>query len=763
MDYRRAQRNLALINENADINDNIQQDMEQGNYEDDEDNMISTQVPSIKFSQSSVSSMDESVKVNSSTANSPTKQSPVRYDTDGIVVEKPHMQTLIETANEEENVNHIPEKLIASPAKTGSHIEDEEVFISTQVQGRLDEFEHDKEMKGKLTQFRFESNDTKQHLEQVKESEPIVNRPAIRQNRKSREGHATKRQKTTKENGHIRAQNLLEKLSGKHKKVKDIINRKSKKTNSKPTVEKYDVYNADEWKAISASILSQFPKSSTQDVKDVFSYLYGSNKPDEMWDSSQKPPLDLLSPERSASEPASLPAVSSQEPIGTMRLLSLSQVMGDTSRGEEKSLEIVNEQPTQDNDTNESSLYVTQENVIEDISEDESPELKIVDVLEYDNGNVKSTKESTYPTIISDSDNEEKGLSFHIIERQYPGNETDMSDLPEVISPNKKEKDALILSENASEDESVICDSMDETATIFPEIRDEDIEIFKKSIRPVLAPPTGIPSLRRKTTELSEDIIDLTQQSYKAVAKLISPLKKDDIEESSPSMENPRPEQTQVSATRAPTVISMPLQTSPDQDDFIIRARLSDGTCKKIRTAQLPFDFPDSRQFMSEYQNAENEVVYDSDYSDPNGNPQIGIFDVKCHEIAPQQIITSPSKSEDNIITSQSVQELRSHIREIGLKPARSKTQMVELLEVASQVLTQGDEPVISSRTDVYNHLTRLLYRSPALLEKARLYQPILMDDFLLELIEMDSFVSRIDESTVQSWADDNGVSLKRS
>lgn len=785
MDYKRAQRNLALINESTTIDEDLEADMEHERHEDDEE-MISTQVPSVKFSQSSVSSMEDDAKIHSSNVSSPTKVSPMKTGK-GTSTTKVQPRSLIETVHEEEEIHIVADTAQVSPSKPGLDTGANEVFINTQIQGRLDDFEHDKEMKGQLKQFRFTPTDSQLNDKDQELPDKVEKRPAVRRNKNPSDDNPAKRQKITKNSGNARAQSLLEKLSGKHKKVKDILSRKTKKMKNKPAVEKYDVYNADEWKAISSSILSNFPKSSTQDVKDVFSYLYGKDNTDDMWQSSQKPPLDLVSTEKAADDESSQHSASTQERPGAMRLLSLSQVMGDTSNAGEKSLEIVNEQATQHSNASGSSLYMTQENVIKNISEDDSPELQIVDVLEYKDGSVKSTKDSAVPTVISDSDEDHHSASFRIIERQYPGNETDISDLPEVVSPNKNDTSVPQLSDAISEDESRICDSMDETAIMFPEVRLEDIQSFNESIRPTLAPPSAIPTLRRQKTELDDDIIDLTQQSYKAVDSLISPIKPDAVEEEptqttenkdddiqvsatraptlasaslNPPINTDNVDHIQVSATRAPTLASATLQAAPDNDIFTIHARLADCICEKIKSDQLPFALSEACISVSESQQVENDVVYDSECSDQPSR----ILNVQCYTPEAPRVITSPSKDAGSVISSQSAQELRGHIRDIGLKPARSKTQMVESLEAASQVLTQeGTEPTIATRRDVYNHLTLLLKQSPALLEKARTFQPILLDDFLQELVELDPFVDRIDESTVQEWADDNGVSLKRS
>ena len=768
MDYRRAQRNLDLINDNnvdqhLKSAEDILEDIvaQQGFQDDDDEVLISTQVPSLKFSQSSPSSPIDSRRTNSSRVTSPRKTLGLMSDVINTIHEEMHEDSemskeAVEIPTTTEVIEVAPEDVNSNDELTDNRKENPQendpaelaeavttqpgqVFINTQIQSRLDTINRETELKNKLSQFRYETQDSTDSFPLTMElSNSNSNSKRILSRTTSINESQKKRKRTTHAKKNVepkltRAQDLLKKLSGKHKKVRDILksqkdpdNKNVKdKTHKRTNTKSFDVYNAEEWKSISLQILKNFPRSDTQEVKEVFSYLYGDCDVADMWQSSQIPPKELLSEGQANDGHKAEHRELLVDSPGMMKLLTLSQVMEDTT-DQEKSLLIVEENIKQNDEREtsvENSICITQENKL---IESEPTDLK-KDSPEYDN--------------------------------------------PPVL--------LLQSSKTSSNDNSdmIVYDSMDEIKLEFPRLSDTDIENNILLTKPLLLAPTkSLSKVENLETNLNgnEHVVDLTQVSFTVSNELISPMKPDETlnKESTPKKQNKDiSSNIQVPATRGPTFLSSKDTDKPVAEfkcGSTVNVRISEDICDLIQKEDTSFELIENNI------TSDDTVIYDSESCNKNNESSVDkpISKVKELKYNCKGIVTKPTESDivrpsqnENIIVSQvsTVQEMRQTMKSIGLKPVRSKSQMIESLEIMSQTITSNSTNTIATRQDLFDHITKIIQGQPILLEQIQTFQPILIDTLINELIEIDPFISKIDESTVQSWADTNGVSLKRS
>ncbi|QLQ82365.1 hypothetical protein HG537_0H01270 [Torulaspora globosa] len=219
----------------------------------------------------------------------------------------------------------------------------------------------------------------------------------------------------------------------------------------------------------------------------------------------------------------------------------------------------------------------------------------------------------------------------------------------------------------------------------------------------------------------AQEIIDLTQESFKVVKSLISPLK----DEGTPLV--------QVPATRTSTM------THARQLKTCLRMLITKDQISSLKERlSRDFDIVHEEQcIMSDTEDPETVPVY-LQYKTKNSTPSISNF------------------------ATQSAQKLRQSMKAIGLKPCRSKSQMIASLEAASQVLDSSCTEH-QQRHLLYENLTKLVYSCPSLLERVYTYQPIPLNDLLARLTELNPFMDHVDEPTIRTWADNHGICLTSS
>lgn len=474
------------------------------------------------------------------------------------------------------------------------------VFVSTQVQGRLDDVLREEALQDELKRFKYNNEGDSGAI--TKRSVPKRRKPSKKSQQRSLEDFSQSK-----------SGQLLKRLSGKHGKVRDVVEsqRKRRKVGVR-AASQYDTYNAEEWHYIHRKLLEHFPQNEPDDVKEVFCYLYGPDQScneKDLWGASQLPPnVDTQNSD------ASLRRMN--VPVGQeVRVLTLSQVLSDTGN-----------------------------------TEPEAPEIEDLDPAEDD-------------------------------------------------------------------DASTIPDSTDDTSICIP-IGDAD---------------RASTQFYTPRMSLAEQIIDPTQESFKVVKSLISPLK----HEETPLV--------QVPATRTSTILTH-LKLSANGNDL--------NSCLKMVVPKSQLTLL-KEKLSSDFEISLEEQPIMSDTESTEALPVY--LQRKAQRISSE--VTNPGSAR---FASQSAQKLRQSIKAIGLKPCRSKSQMIASLEAASQVLDSSATEQ-EQRHLIYDNLTKLVYSCPSLLERVYTFQPIPIDEMLLRLTEANPFIDHVDEPTIRTWADRQGICLTSS
>ncbi|QLG74495.1 hypothetical protein HG535_0G03780 [Zygotorulaspora mrakii] len=275
---------------------------------------------------------------------------------------------------------------------------------------------------------------------------------------------------------------------------------------------------------------------------------------------------------------------------------------------------------------------------------------------------------------------------------------------------------------------SIVSDTTDESFPV-PPVKSENP--YKGTLTNFGAPPILPPPN-------TEGIIDLTS-SFKAVQCLISPLKSDETTS------------IQVPATRNPTIRASPKIWSdePRMGANMIRLKM-----RKIQLSSAKEYF--SRLFEMHLIDAQTNVP---DTEAEDNDEDFCVIDL---EPIAENSRDGQEFHLNSQILSQSAAKMRQNLKEIGLKPSRSKSEMIASLQAASQVLDASTDTK-EQRKEVYDLLTTLVQSSPSLHEKVYTFQPIVLKDLIKQLAAANPFVDHLNEPIIREWADMQGICLRSS
>lgn len=148
-----------------------------------------------------------------------------------------------------------------------------------------------------------------------------------------------------------------------------------------------------------------------------------------------------------------------------------------------------------------------------------------------------------------------------------------------------------------------------------------------------------------------------------------------------------------------------------------------------------------------------------------DGQPGEELFAVVLSISNNLELLSSPGVDTHTKEKSPSLAELRKDLDKIGLKPVRLKSQIIENLASASQVVTVDESNQkkvgVTSKSEVFEFLTHLVKQEPDLLTRIYCFQPITMNDLINKLRNKDSFVDLIDDGTIREWTDKLGICIR--
>ncbi|CAI1580053.1 hypothetical protein SEUBUCD650_0L01950 [Saccharomyces eubayanus] len=753
MEFQRAQRNLKFLQNEDSMNINNHNTMN-GESQRASSIAIETQIPDVQFS---LSSDDDSV--NTQRRKSSVQKSSVAKE---ISISNTESDTNVNTMNTSPGA-------VSQPILEGQKLDmaEENIFINTQIQSRLDDAEEATSLKSKLKQFKYalKSNSPSEVL--TDSTITAKRRPAIRKTKPKLKSKAkSKRDPNIIKNitefninnyERSRTTSLLRQLSGKHKKVLDIIKAQesgsnsalSKAKNGKGECGTFDTYSEQEWKHILKLLLEKFPHSESTDLNEVQKFLYGSEQSSSslgdpetphkrLWTASQLPP-EL--PNESAQPEQETKIHNSQSAVN---FLSLSQVMDDKS-------EIMKDE---------------EDKIISGGFSASSPEYG--SNLEGQESSAHNTAENTKLIVVAQVN--EIALA------------DDTACKPMLVEEDSRSKDTGY---EDHDNISIVSDSTDEASTLFP-LDPYRYVFIENEDRPGLVTDTmGSTQFFTPNTSPLDGIIDLTQESFKAVRSLISPLKIENNKTAVSQVSN----QVQVPATRTPTIIPQKnltkiLKTEEEVNSLenVIRIKLMHEEVSQfnpvIKSDCYEIAVNDSEEEETEYDDkfciADIELI-----NLPKGLVQAPPPNLTNNDninnkngVTTTSVADSPEKIHE-IITSQSMKELRQSLKTVGLKPMRTKLEIIESLQTASQILSANTVPapghsdeqhncaINFSKLEIFDHLTELIQSFPDFLERIYTFEPIPLNELIEKLLSVEPFISQIDEMTIREWADIQGICLR--
>ncbi|CCD26030.2 Slx4p NDAI_0G02530 [Naumovozyma dairenensis CBS 421] len=800
MDLRRAQRNLELIS-------HVEAKQDHNDIDEDGDNnetrfgtgLPSTQVPHDLMAFTSSGSEMENENENKEEGNLPKENSDIKS-----LLFEPE-QGRMTSENHEAKQGHFDEAMHEEPL----------MFMNTQIQSRLDDAEEESRLKLQLNHFKYSAEENEdEYIDELSSRSPtfllhekvtnliplktstmkkssVSPKKVVKQKKKTTTTtrRTSKRSTNTLKNTiknitqfsienfeKTRSQNLLKQLSGKHKKVQDIIklqdNEDSESSSSRPRKDKsnkkrkskeleFDTYNCKEWEYISNSIIKKFPHCEKSEMKQVFTYLYGGDvggtgeqidfhednaksyesnyvESQGLWVSSQLAP-------REVSQPGTKDVTGVQDSIkprtqSVVNVLSLSQVMEDKT---EASIDNIPMDDHVDNVPMREIRNDRLENIsIQEVMADPIDEIPIeVEVSSISSQNVAPIN----------------------INKEYNGGGED-------------------------DDISIVSDSMEESANIIPirdttfleeEENDEYISNKKQEVegkeqrrKRITIPELKGPFLIRDDEiaaaggEEEKEIIDLTQEPFKVVDRLISPLRSfasnngnDDNKENGNGNENENENEHDV-------VIGS-VQVPASRTTSVLPATTTQGVTSLDANGNeygIDNEWENIRCLVPLYMIENDDLILADTYTYSRDETVVSCSDEEAGANTGTIIIRNKEEKKPNIIESQSVQKLRDSIRSLGLKPVRSKSEMIESLQLASSQLGEknsNQDEMMVNKKQLFEHITKIVRDDEMMMDKIICFEPILIQELLERLIKLDPFIEIVDTSTIREWADSQGVCLK--
>lgn len=652
-----------------------------------------------------------------------------------------------------------------------------DVFLSTQVQGRIDDVEAEERYKGELKsaldRFSYTQEQEQEELQQPQEEQERKQKQKRKQKRKQRQGPlpsarvASRSQRPSKrreksnriksitqfntesfqqERNKDRTRTLIALLSGKRTKIRDVIERlELEKEQERPTqAEVFSTYNEEEWKSILHTLRENFPHCEKSEIRSLHRCIYGSDA--GVWHSSQLPPEDMLVAEDQDFQ-AGLEVLDEQR--GSQSVFTLSQLMEAerTGLGED-------EEPLPNDEVRDlTKPLLIQNNFAKTQSQAEfqfdftGDELFQTDVRavaeEYDVDPPGQT------TVFSEDDVDGPDLPSVISDTTDNGSFIEIDD-----EITQKFKQRVLDAQNGGRLQDTDEHSQPELhqnfnlhAVSLKKPSSVNALTNSRAFSSQICQLPEIQTLRRSPSRIAinDQLIDLTQESFKAVASIVSPVRRASQKE------------IQVPATRTTTMNEVEnLECKRHSDPS--RTQSKTIRFKIYKDSKLLDNLPLLEEFETRIVE-DNEAIKDSeddgDYSvlelEPRSCPVEEVVAASEPGIVSEELI-----AQDIPPTLPSTQVLRESLKTIGLKPCRSRTQMLEYMDIVSQNLNSQND--MDKKQEIFNELNSLVEQTPAILEKVYTFEPLSLVELSGLLAHKNPFLDYVDESTIREWADRQGI-----
>ncbi|CCH58197.1 hypothetical protein TBLA_0A04010 [Henningerozyma blattae CBS 6284] len=675
-----------------------------------------------------------------------------------------------EITDPKSNLNKNTQELISSfdgkmsnPAFEPDEIitNEENIFLSTQIQSRLDDFEKENNLKNKLSQFKytFENSFIPHNIHK-----PIKQTTLLPSNDMPK---PTKRKTRKPQNITDKTDILLQKLSGNSSKYKNIIKMrdksvKEKRIGKKKSTNKHQTYNDMEWDKILKNLVNIFPKSTNIRSQQEYLQFHGDNykyTDSSLWQISQLPPLKSTVPEN---DPKNEQVINKEDSLldGTSELknfnvLSLSQAMEDFKQND-KNNAFSQDEPEFKVEANSHRLYSMPNN--DDLVSNNDDKVQYVASLQ----DFPIPANKTSHNIIDELHTEEHlSLDTSILDNGKNIKQNDLKNDQILMATTSTSSKYDIHSFNNDHDSIILDSDLEDLAIIIP---------FETKEYQRLLPVT----------------------TYNFLNKIISP----NFQHSELIFDSNRSNQHCISAEDAKGSLDIHTTNEEFSNNRKIKRYQSNIFTRKYSDIEMAntslkknldstYDYNSmSEHLESSFLSKRLYMYLSKDERDNNANhPFETIFSISIKDDS--TIICDSEEELDDTINysilqfhsvklsprvhppiikekSQSAQKLRVSMKTIGLKPLRSKSEMLQALSAAAELFPNDNILDDTQRKEeIHKLLTNLIRNSPRLLEKVYCFEPLFLDSLIDELVSMNPFVDYIDEGSIREWADIQGICLR--
>lgn len=598
---------------------------------------------------------------------------------------------------------------------------DDDILISTQVQGAIDELNHQETVvhtfRNVLSRFALETQDQAEIPLVSSKKVPVkkviksskVKQPTARLQKRIKS--ITQFNTDNWESNRVkdRAQKMISILSGKSAKVKKLVSKLNSEASadaeslrdSHPT--QFAPFNESEWQHIVGLLREKLPKVSRSELNSVQQYVYGADEQHNLWKASQLSPEKQISSQCSDGESETiLPSLTldNNAPVYTLSQL----VEGESSNNRCSTEDGLRFKPI----SNPSSVIEQELPISIDVpsSETDVPS-QIADSC--DSGSIISFEE----------------LSFMIQDK----NKADVDyDIPCYLPPDSK--------------------------TL----------------------PTGEKTKREYSrANINDQLINISQTSYDVVSSIVSPMKAQrtgtiQVPATRTTTFQDQQQQNQQQASKPANVVKIYVDSNRDSNDVFASVKGEVDTQEQESLSTLT---------TSMLHDDNNEIVIDSEdergsYSimEVHDAPQTHLGQFPSLRKSQSQKLKTPVSATDSLdsqlqpalLTTQNASpntaKLRRSFKVIGLKPCKNKVQMLQVWEtLESKFPGSSDE---DRSIQLKQFLTDLIVQnrdeSALLMEQIYTFEPIRYEQLKEWLVSLNSFTELIDDSFIKNWADLNGI-----
>ncbi|AMD18962.1 HBR061Cp [Eremothecium sinecaudum] len=193
------------------------------------------------------------------------------------------------------DAHELAETQTAAAFSDDEETKDRDVFLSTQVQARIDEAEESetiqKDFKKLLEDFTYERDRLEMTKTAASKKPRMANNPKVskKANKRIRSITQHNTDKFKDQRLHGRAKHLVTMLSGKLNKVNSLM----KAMQQDSVDQKYSIYDSEEWSNLVTLLRERLPKVTRSDINIVKNYVYGGELEEDPWYASQLPPNEV--------------------------------------------------------------------------------------------------------------------------------------------------------------------------------------------------------------------------------------------------------------------------------------------------------------------------------------------------------------------------------------------------------------------------------------------------------------------------------------